>query len=284
MGKVIIISDLHLCDKSNVDDVITHEQVSQFLLFLDYLSRREDVSKIIFNGDLFELWQCNLERIFHKYHHFLNEFVYLSERNVDKGIELIYIPGNHDLVPFTVLGYRNKKRELSGFKIGGLKITSQYDRDKNGLIFPYYSDGYIWVEHGHRFDKLNKSSKPIGKIFSELSSIGERMEPNLDDLILKLWDYFLKIKNKVKTPAKQENVQSYTNKAFKFAKKKGINIIVLGHTHKPEISKKNNIIYVNSGCWVKKEPSTFCEYDEKTHEIKLYYWDSKLGKPVEFES
>jgi len=302
MGKTIVISDLHLGDKRKRDDFWTSGQWQNFILFLALnIEKRQiekgDIDKLIINGDLFELWQCNLAEIIQIYRHL---FI-LWDRLSRNGIEIIYIPGNHDSVPFTAIVYDKNKKNTS-FSFYGLKVTPKIDLLEVGngfkLAFPYYTDGSIWIEHGHRFDEYNMKAtqESVGKKTAKLIATFEDLIPDIDNILsekilepyyiakqkvgnnkfLTILEFF-KVASKENHPKKA--YRQFSKKVIKFAKEKNVKVIITGHTHKEEIFKENGIVYVNTGSWVRKDYAVYCEYDKD--EISLYKWIGKKSKLID---
>ena len=148
MGKIIVVSDLHLGDKTKRDDFYTSNGERTFFDFLEWIKNNDDeYEEIIFAGDLFELWQCKLNFVLQCYCDLFEKLNYLKE----KGIKLVYVPGNHDSIPFTKFSVENMD-----FHIGPFSVTKNCYTDVNKeLAFPYYvPEKYhnLIIEHGHRFD------------------------------------------------------------------------------------------------------------------------------------
>lgn len=79
--------------------------------------------------------------------------------------------------------------------------------------------------------------------------------------------------------------------ADQLCKRGGTNIVVLGHSHKPEIDKDtwfvDDRIYVNAGAWCEKEASgSFVEVEtvDKEHFVRLREWDGKDSRTVRQET
>ncbi|ACR79968.1 UDP-2,3-diacylglucosamine diphosphatase [Kosmotoga olearia] len=310
MGNIVIVSDLHIGDRSKADDFFTSGNYLEFIRFVKWIEQNDSIDKLIIAGDLFELWQCKIEKALQMYIDVWKAFIRLTKSNK----EVIYVPGNHDSLPFAKLAYK-----AAPFPIGSLKLTDQTDLDqKKKLIFPYYMESNLWIEHGHRFDKYNHASSELaggskgllGRFIAKVVGIAERsISKDIDE---KLWDIyestsevFRSLKEKLTNPFYQvaDNIQSYITPssdkyqgnleeyaegAYKLGedvlkKSKDISkvFIVFGHTHKPLLRKiDNHIIYANAGSWVEKT-ATFCLFDPSTNSINLYEWND--GKAMKID-
>lgn len=310
MSKTVILSDLHIGDMSDADDFYTSGNFEKFISFLEFIKNDEEVEKIVIAGDFFELWQCKVEKILQMYVDLWKVFLKLKET----GKKIIYIPGNHDSLPFAKLVYK-----ATPFPFGPIQLTDKYDIDEEKkLIFPYYFEKNIWIEHGHRFDKYNRDVSTLaggfqgvlGRFIAKAIGVIERMgakdiDEQLENLMDGIKGVWKKLKDKFSSPFYKVagNLQSYVTPASKdyrgdfkeydeegsiFLGEKLIDkgyekvFVVLGHTHKPKVVQINKkIIYANSGSWVGKEP-TFCVFDSKEQSISLCKWDgekvNELGK------
>ena len=148
MSKTIILSDLHIGDMLDADDFYTSGNFEKFISFLEFIEKDDDIEKIIRAGDFFELWQCKVEKVLQMYVELWKILLKLKET----GKKIIYIPRNHDSLPFAKLVYK-----VVHFPFGPIQLTDKSDVDEEKkLIFPYYTEHNLWIEHGHRFDSYNK--------------------------------------------------------------------------------------------------------------------------------
>ncbi|MBT1247031.1 MULTISPECIES: metallophosphoesterase [unclassified Thermosipho (in: thermotogales)] len=309
MSKTVILSDLHVGDMSDADDFYTSGNFEKFITFLEFIKNDEEIEKIVIAGDFFELWQCKVEKILQMYVDLWKVFLKIRET----GKKIIYIPGNHDSLPFAKLVYK-----VVPFPFGPIQLTDKSDIDEEKkLIFPYYSEENLWIEHGHRFDKYNRdvstlaggSKGVLGKFIAQTIGILERfgakdIDEQLEKLRAGIGIALSELKKKFTAPFYKiaGNLQSYVTPASKeyagdyseydvegsimLGKRllgKGMEkvFVVLGHTHKPKIEKiDKRIIYANSGSWVGKEP-TFCIFNKEEKSISLCEWDSEKVKELE---
>jgi len=303
MSKTIILSDLHIGDMSDADDFYTSGNFEKFIPFLEFIEKDDDIEKIVIAGDFFELWQCKVEKILQMYVDLWKIFLKLKET----GKKIIYIPGNHDSLPFAKLVYK-----VVPFPFGPIQLTDKSDVDEEKkLIFPYYTEHNLWIEHGHRFDKYNRATSTFkrgptivfGKFIAQSIGILERLGiKDIDEQLEKLRDGveevlkgltkkfispFYKVAGNLQsriTPSSDEykgNFKEYDEEGSALLGEKLLNkgyekvFVVLGHTHRPKIEKiDKRIIYANSGSWVGKEP-TFCVFDDEEKSIALYEWNGK---------
>ncbi|WP_312692827.1 metallophosphoesterase [Caproiciproducens sp.] len=144
--KIVVMSDIHL----GIDDSYTEtlKNRPRLIEFLRRLQSTTDVRELVIDGDFLDEWFLPVyypsytdERQFYKDVIAKNQAV-IDELNdvIDKGIKLVYVPGNHDMT----------------LKAGVLqeaipKIVQA--RDAEGLGTYYTGDRKeIAIEHGHRYD------------------------------------------------------------------------------------------------------------------------------------
>ncbi|MGE5482643.1 MAG: hypothetical protein ACM3VX_07065 [Bacteroidota bacterium] len=75
-GGTLVISDLHLGDRSGADDFAPNEPLLQ--AFLEEVAPR--ARRVILNGDIFELWQTDLEPILFAYPRLIATLVELARQ------------------------------------------------------------------------------------------------------------------------------------------------------------------------------------------------------------
>jgi len=137
-----------------------------------------------------------------------------------------------------------------------------------GKYFPsvYMADG-IHIEHGHRFDMYNATPSKIGSVIAKGVGWFERLlHQDSDEWLSKIAE----IKGKI-TPASENYPGSFTeyrDGAREILEDPTIDVVVMGHTHRPGIWQLDNGIYINAGCWAGEEDPTYVMVTEST--VQLY--------------
>lgn len=251
----IFISDLHLGDGSRTDDFSRDEQ---FLNFLEFV--KTEAKELIILGDLFELWQADLDKVVFKHSQIVNKLLSLRDK-----IKITYVIGNHDYLPF--IKYTNSD----------LDIVTEYSDSKSGIL----------AEHGHRYDAFNRFKNPLksikspwGKHFTKVVASLERLiHPDIDIWVRKTLDgvdEFLQevmtVQNKVR-PSTDEYIKRgghfvEFDKAVESHIEGGAKIVVFGHTHKAQLQNFGKGIYANCGTWVDGNIPTYIAHDKKWIELR----------------
>lgn len=240
-SDVIVLSDVHLgtfgCHASEL---------------VNYL-RSIEPKMLILNGDIIDIWQ------FRKHYFPASHMQVIKEifNLMAKGVEVIYITGNHD----------ESLRRYSGLQMGNLKLADKIVLNLDG--------NKTWIFHGDVFDATTKGS---AKIIAKLGGQGYDMLILLNRAInwmLKLlgkekMSLSKKVKNGVKKAVSW--ITDFEQTASELAIKKGYSHVICGHIHQPQIKEVKNehgtVVYMNSGDWI--ENLTSLEYNDGKWEIYQY--------------
>ena len=252
----IFISDLHLGDGSGSDDF--HRTKSMFS-FLDFVKKEAD--ELIILGDLFDLWQAHIYRVLFAHSDLIKKIF-----SIRKNIEVTYVVGNHDYLPFA---------RLTDFDIG----IKQLYKDKEKKIV---------AEHGHKYDIFNRYSvskipllqHPLGRHMSAAIGKMERaIHPDFDKWTKKAIKRFEKmllhvkgVKGKVPPSTKEYLDRGGHFGEFEEAVKKhlknGAKIVIFGHTHRAQLERINGGIYANCGAWVDEVEPTYVALGDERIELR----------------
>lgn len=215
---VYFMSDAHLSfDNSSAEDLIVR--------FLDKI--KGEASHLYILGDLFDFWFEYKHAIPASYLKTLAGLLSL----IESGTRVTYLPGNHD---FWLGKYLERQVRI---KLADEHLDVVHHGKKIHLI---HGDGLAYGDYGYRLLK---------KIF--------RFKPNI--WLYKLLPVDLAYKlalctsgaSRQYTSGKKNDLQGYYDYAT--AKiKSGFDVVIMGHTHIPEIKKINSGLYINSGDWIKK--------------------------------
>ncbi|MDQ3194256.1 MAG: metallophosphoesterase family protein, partial [Bacteroidota bacterium] len=179
--------------------------------------------RLILLGDIFD--HLNFKRLKKEHWNFLSYIRKLS--NPDKHIEVVWVEGNHDEGLIDIMSH-----------LIGIKVYSEYAWRHGGKKF-------IAI-HGHQFDRfLNENviiSATSSYIYNKIQKFDR--EQAFSRFIKRKSKGWLRLSNKV------------ADSAIEYAKRKGANNIICGHTHQHLYKKDYHIEYFNSGCWT-DIPSTY---------------------------
>lgn len=229
----IVVSDAHLGSKNSQPEKLYH--------FLEWILDSK-IKRLVIAGDLFEFWSTSYKKIGEEEYRVVRKILELSQ----KGIKVVYVPGNHD-------------RAFRGFQrltFGKLKIRNEYVIKADGKKF--------LVVHGDEFDAFTRNNIIISLILDKLYAY-----------LIHL-NRFLKIVFRMNKSISFEKYSSRYEKVTKkikraalaYAKSKKADGIIIGHTHKPEISEERGITYVNAGDWIEE-----CSYVVVGEEgARLEFW------------
>lgn len=247
----VFISDLHLGDGSRTDDFHRDREFLKFLEFVESQAQR-----LIILGDLFELWQADLDRVLFTHSQVVDKLLCLSNK-----VEVRYVIGNHDYIPFVK------------FVASTDAICSEFRDPEHGIV----------AEHGHRYDIFNRYKNPLKSIKWPagrgltlfVAGLERLIHPNVDTWAKKAiegLDDFLRqaifIRNKIPPTAKEYFRRGGHFGEFEQAVKNhietGAKIVIFGHIHKPQLEIIGKGIYANCGAWVDNvQPSYLAYYKDK---------------------
>ncbi|MDQ1266331.1 MAG: hypothetical protein QG635_1483 [Bacteroidota bacterium] len=182
--------------------------------------RKTYFDRLILLGDIFDGW--NFSRL-RGSHWKVMSFI----RKASKTKEVIWVAGNHD----------GSSNILS--HILGVNVYDEYIFEQGGRK--------ILAIHGHQFDKFLSNHKVISDMSSWVYLNIQKYESNNQKL--SRW-----LKSKSKSWLRLAHFVA--SGAAKYAEKKGVDMVICGHTHLAGEMDFGKIKYYNTGCWT-DIPSNF---------------------------
>jgi len=229
--ELVVLSDIHLGTSG-----------CQAIELLKYLKSIKPKT-LILNGDIIDIWQFK-KKFFPKTH--LKVIKHLIGLASDR-CTVYYITGNHD----------EMFRKFSGMKIGKLRILNDLKLELDGKR--------VWFFHGDIFDVVMQHSKWLSKLgavgYDSLIWLNTKVNWLGRRLNFEPVSFSKRIKESVKGAVKYIN--AFEDSAAIVAARKGIDSIVCGHIHHPEMRPikigDQTVNYLNSGDWI--ENLTSLEYN-----------------------
>ena len=217
-----LVSDAHLGVRIDGCD----ERQQRLFAFFDAISANAGALYIV--GDLFDFW------IEYKHGIRPDYFTVVSRlrRLVESGVEVHYLAGNHDfaLGPFL--------RDTVGVHIHLDHFETVIQGKKVHL---YHGDGLVKKDVGYRLLK-----KILRNPFNQ--KLYKLLHP---DIGVPLGSFFSGNGRKMLANwLTEEKIEEYRQNARQLLQ--SCDIVVFGHTHRPEIQRYGGKTYVNTGEWIRK--------------------------------
>lgn len=237
--RTIWISDLHLGT--------TGCQAKRLLEFL----KATESETLYLVGDIVDGWQLKRRWYWDQTH---NNIVQTVLKKAKKGTNVIFVPGNHD----------EAARQFIELDFGGIKVRDE-------LVHTTADGKRLLVLHGDRFDGVIACAKWLAYLGDSLYTVILKMNQVFNHwrarVGLPYWSLSQYLKLKVK------NAVSYITKfeaaLADEARKRGLDGVICGHIHKPEIRDIGGILYCNDGDWVE---SLSALIEEADGELRLITW------------
>ena len=237
--RTIWISDVHLGTSGC--------QAKRLLEFL----RATESDKLYLVGDIVDGWQLKRRWYWHQTH---NDVVQLVMKKAKKGTKVIFVPGNHD----------EMIRQFIGLDFGGIKIRDE-------LVHTTADGKKMLVLHGDRFDGVIACAKWLAYVGDSLYTMILKFNQVYNAwrarVGLPYWSLSQYLKLKVKNAVSY--ITSFEEALAAEARKQGLDGVICGHIHKPEIRDIGGIMYCNDGDWVE---SLSALVEEPTGELRLVDW------------
>ena len=257
--RAVFISDVHLGTKG-----------CQAELLLDFI-RHIECESLYLVGDIVDGWKLRSGWHWPQAH---NDVVQKILRMARKGVNVIYVPGNHD----------DRVREFVGVHFGGVVVV----RD---AIHETADGRRFLVLHGDEFDGVVQHARWLAFVgdyaYRALIATNTLFNRARRRMGFGYWSLSAFLKTKVKNAL--QFVENFEAAVADEARRRGVDGVICGHIHKAEMRDIDGIAYINDGDWV-ESCSALVEHHDGTLEIlhwaKLRSWSAvdrtiRLVEPVE---
>jgi len=240
--RTAFISDIHLGSRDCRTDLV-----------LDFL-RRVHTDQLILVGDIIDVWSLKRSLYWPQAH---SDVLRTILGKAKHGTRVIYVPGNHD----------EQFRQVCGMRFGNLEVHREYIHDTlRGLR--------LLVMHGDEFDAAVTCSRWLTRLGSDLYDVALQLNRGLNALRHRLgygyWSLAGYMKSRIGNA--MDYVRSFEQAAAHSARKRGLDGIVCGHIHRPEITNIDGVLYCNDGDWV---DSCSALIEDRTGELELWHWSDR---------
>ena len=217
-------------------------------LLLDFL-RRTESDYLYLVGDIVDALQLRRFWYWPQAH---NDVLQKLIRKARKGTRVVYIPGNHD----------SPARQFAALAFGGIRI-------ENESIHVTEDGKRLLVMHGDRFDAVVRHGTWIAQLGAGafVHRLGEWSNAIRARLGLKFWSLarFLRRREKIA----DRLLDRFEQAAIAEARRLGVDGVVCGHIHKPDVRVIDGILYCNDGDWV---DSATALVEMEDGELQLVDW------------
>ena len=237
--RSVFISDVHLgfpgCSADYLCDFLEQVQCRQLYLV----------------GDIIDFWYLRKRRYWPESH---SRVVRLLLHKAQHGTRVIFVPGNHD----------ESLRPYAGMTLGGIEVHDQ-------LVHVAADGRRILVLHGDQFDSVVRCSPLLAVLGSNLYGILLHLNTWINAVRRRLdkdyWSLAAYLKHKVKNAV--QYIGRFEEAVVVAARKAGVDGVICGHIHRAEISRMQNITYMNCGDWVESCTALTEHHDGR---IELLQW------------
>lgn len=240
-ARTIWISDIHLGYRDCKADYL--------LEFLEQI----DCDTLYLVGDVIDLWALKRRFCWPARHYQVMLKLY---ELADRGVRVIYVPGNHD----------EPIRHFSGQLFGSIEVALEHEY--TGV------DGRRWlIMHGDAMDayiNLGWVTRFCGDLGYNLLLFINRWSNRARKLMGR--PYF-SLAGLIKTNIKgaRSAIETYQNEAMDEARRRGFDGVICGHIHCAAMFEADGISYANTGDWV--ESCTALLEDHQGEMRLLHYSD-----------
>lgn len=218
--RSIWISDFHLGTPRTQTDML-----------LDFL-RSTESDYLYLVGDIIDNWSLKKRWYWAQSH---NDVIQKILRKARKGTRVYYLPGNHD----------EQFRGFVGTRFGRISV-------KNDHVHTCADGKRYLVLHGDIFDGVVKHARWLALIGDNAYEVAMALNQGVNRvrrwLGLPYWSLSAFLKHKVKRAV--EFLSYFEDAMIRLAERRGVDGIICGHVHTPEIRDVGGIKYFNDGDWV----------------------------------
>lgn len=243
--RTIFLSDIHLGTRGC--------QAERLLSFI----RTFEADKIYLVGDIVDCWALKRGWFWPQTH---NDVVQKLLRQARKGVQVIYIPGNHD-EPF---------RDYCGTHFGGVEVRMD--------DVHVAADGKRYlVTHGDAFDGVIRYARWLAVLgdwsYNMLIRFNTVLAKLRQRLGLEYWSLSAYLKGKVKNAV--QFIDNYEKTVADEARRRDVDGVICGHIHHAEIREIDGVVYVNDGDWVESCTAVIERHDGS---LEIVRWTDALAQ------
>ncbi|MCS6811739.1 MAG: UDP-2,3-diacylglucosamine diphosphatase [Tepidimonas sp.] len=237
--RTVFISDVHLGTPGC--------QAKALLAFL----KAHPSDRLYLVGDIIDGWQLRRRWYWPQSH---NDVVQKILRRARKGCQVIFIPGNHD----------EFARHFVDHQFGGVDVLAE--------AVHVTADGRrLWVTHGDLYDGVVQYARWLAYLGDTLYEWALRLNRHLNSLRARLglpyWSLSQYLKHRVKSAV--NFITRFEQALAHEARRRGLDGVVCGHIHRPEIRVIDGVLYCNDGDWVE---SLSALVEHRDGRLELVHW------------
>jgi UDP-2,3-diacylglucosamine pyrophosphatase LpxH len=183
-------------------------------------------------GDIIDIWEMK-KRIFWPQSH--NNVVRTILGKAKHGVKVVYVPGNHD----------EMLRDYHDMTFGNVHSVEE-------AIHTNADGRRLLITHGDKFDSVVRCSRAMAilgtRLYDYLLKANYLVHGVRRRFNLPYWSLAGFLKHKVKNAV--QFISNFEAAVAYETARLGVDGVVCGHIHRPEITKLNDIVYCNCGDWV----------------------------------
>ncbi|MEZ5530504.1 MAG: UDP-2,3-diacylglucosamine diphosphatase [Porticoccaceae bacterium] len=221
---------------------------AEFLL--DFLNKtRCDTLYLV--GDVVDLWAMKRTFLWPASHHeVLRKIISLA----NNGTRVIYVPGNHD----------GLVRDIAGSSVLNIEVHPHY-------VHTTREGKQLLMMHGDEFDHAvlcSRFNRIVGDAGYSLLLHMNRWSNRIRRWMgLPYWSLAYYVKNRVRNA--RAAITAFEEAAALEAIRWGVDGIICGHIHQPEIRTIDGVLYCNDGDWVE---SCTALIEHRSGKLELVHW------------
>ncbi|KAA6185526.1 UDP-2,3-diacylglucosamine diphosphatase [Thiohalocapsa marina] len=245
--RAVFISDIHLGSRGcRADDLLD---------FLHATHCRE----LYLVGDIIDLWQMRRSVYWPEAHNSVVHEILEKARN---GTRVVYVPGNHDELV----------RKHIGTRFGNVSVCDE-------VVHETAAGERFLVLHGDRFDSVVQGSAWLAHLGSHAYDRLLQMHGLLSHVRryfgLRYWSLAGYLKRKVKNAVNY--IGSFEQALAMEARQRGVDGLICGHIHHPEVREMGGVTYCNCGDWVESCTALVEHHDGR---LELLRWADKVPETL----